>query len=41
MSVRTGVWMCTYVCCFGDADGCILLIMLVDACQCCPLLMFI
>ena len=29
--------MCTYVCCFGDADGCILLIMLVDACQCCLL----
>ena len=30
-----------YVCCFGGADGCIPLTMLVDACQCCHLLMFI
>ena len=28
-------------CCFGGADGCILLTMLADECQCCRLLMFV
>ena len=28
-------------CCFGGADGCIPLIMFVDVCQCCWLLMFV
>ena len=37
MCVCAGV----YVCCFGGADGFIPLTMLVDACQCCHLLMFI
>ena len=29
---------CVHVCCFLGADGCILLTMLTDACQCCHLL---
>ena len=34
--------MCVYVhvCCFGGADGCIPLTMLVDVCHCSRLLMF-
>ena len=31
---------CGCGCCFGGADGCIPLIMFVDVCQCCCLLMF-
>ena len=33
--------VCVCVCCFGGADGCIALTMLVDVCQCCCLLMFV
>ena len=32
---------CGCGCCFGGADGCIALTMLVDVCQCCCLLMFV
>ena len=35
------VCRCGGVCCFGGMDGCIPLIMLVDVCQCCCLLMFV
>ena len=35
------VCVCVCVCCFVGADGCIPLTMLVDACQCCRLLVFI
>ena len=38
--MRAGVWKWG-VCCFGGADVCIPLIMLVDVCQCCCLLMFV
>ena len=44
--VHVGVWMCvcTRVCVcvvFHGADGCIPLIIFVDVCQCCCLLMFV
>ena len=42
MCVRVHVCVCVYVhvCCFGDAEWYIFLIMLVDVCQCCHLLIF-
>ena len=40
MCVRVCVCVYVHVCCFGDAEWYIFLIMLVDVCQCCHLLIF-
>ena len=39
--VQMGVCVCACVCCFGGADGCIPLTMLVDICPCSRLLIFV